>query len=160
MQSITPCLWFDTDGQAAAEFYTSVFPNSRIVDVAHYNEAGPREPGSVMVVEFELDGQRFTALNGGPDFTFNEAVSLQIACETQADVDHYWSKLTEGGEEGPCGWLKDRFGVSWQIVPTAIPHLVADDDPERAKRVMTALFGMKKPIIAELERAAAQAVGV
>src|SRR5262245_27427292 len=160
MQSITPCLWFDTEGQAAAEFYTSVFPSSKILDVGYYNDAGPREAGSVMIVEFELDGQRFTALNGGPEFKFNEAVSLQIACETQDDVDHFWSKLTEGGEEGPCGWLKDRFGFSWQVVPTAIPRLLGNDDPERSKRVMTALFGMKKPIIAELERAAAEPVGV
>jgi predicted 3-demethylubiquinone-9 3-methyltransferase (glyoxalase superfamily) len=160
MQSITPCLWFDTEGEAAAAFYTSVFPNSKIVDVGHYNEAGPREPGSVMIVEFELDGQRFTALNGGPDFTFNEAVSLQIACETQEDVDYYWSKLTEGGEEGPCGWLKDRYGVSWQVVPTQVIKLLGSDDPERAKRATTAIFGMKKIDIAEVERAAAEPAAV
>jgi predicted 3-demethylubiquinone-9 3-methyltransferase (glyoxalase superfamily) len=159
MQKLTPCLWFDTEGEEAAQLYTSVFPNSKIVDKGYYSEAGPRPAGSVMIVEFELDGQRFTALNGGPEFTFNEAVSFQIACETQDDVDHYWSKLTEGGgEEGPCGWLKDRFGVSWQVVPTAIPRLLGSDDPERSKRVMTALFAMKKPIIAELERAAAEPV--
>ena len=121
MQTITPCLWFDTEGEEAAEFYTSVFPNSKILDVAHYTEVGPRPAGTVMIVEFELDGQRFTALNGGPEFKFNEAVSFQIACETQEDVDHYWSKLTaDGGEEGPCGWLKDRFGVSWQVVPNVV----------------------------------------
>jgi len=159
MPRITPCLWFDTRGEEAAQFYTSVFPNSKIVDIAHYNEAGPREAGSVMIVEFELDRQRFTALNGGPDFKPNEAVSFQIACETQEDVDYYWGKLTEGGEEGACGWLKDRFGVSWQVVPNAIPRLLGSDDPERSKRVMQALFQMKKPIIAELERAA-EPVGV
>src|SRR3954452_3498968 len=156
MKTITPCLWFDGNAEEAAEHYISIFPNSRIVDVGHYTDAGPREAGSVMIVEFELDGQRFSGLNGGPQFTFGEAISFQIPCETQADVDHYWSRLTEGGEEGPCGWLKDRFGVSWQVVPTAIPRLLASDDPERAKRVMTALFAMKKPDIAELERAGAQ----
>ena len=160
MQTITPCLWFDTDGEEAAKHYTSIFPNSKIVDVGYYSDAGPRPAGSVMIVEFELDGQRFTALNGGPEYTFSEAVSFQIACETQHDVDYYWGKLTDGGDEGPCGWLKDRFGVSWQVVPTAIPLLLGSDDPERAKRVMTALFAMKKPIIAELERAAAEPVGV
>jgi predicted 3-demethylubiquinone-9 3-methyltransferase (glyoxalase superfamily) len=160
MQTITPCLWFDTEGEDAAQLYTSIFPNSKIVDVGYYSEAGPRPAGSVMIVEFELDGQRFTALNGGPEFTFSEAVSFQIACETQEDVDYFWSKLTEGGEEGPCGWLKDRFGVSWQVVPNAISRLLGGGDPERAKRVMTALFQTKKPDIAALERAAAEAVGV
>ena len=159
MQTITPCLWFDTDAEAAAELYTSVFPNSSVVDVGYYSDAGPRPAGSVMIVEFELDGQRFTGLNGGPEFTFSEAVSFQIACETQEDVDYYWGKLGEGGEEGPCGWLKDRFGVSWQVVPTAIPRLLGSDDPERSKRVMQALFQMRKPVIAELERAAAETVG-
>jgi predicted 3-demethylubiquinone-9 3-methyltransferase (glyoxalase superfamily) len=158
MQTITPCLWFDTEGEDAAKLYTSVFPNSKIVDVGYYSEAGPRPAGSVMLVEFELDGQRFTALNGGPDFKFNEAVSFQIACETQEDVDYYWEKLADGGEEGPCGWLKDRFGLSWQVVPTAIPRLLGGDDPERATRVMNALFQMKKPDIATLERAAAETV--
>ncbi len=157
MTRITPCLWFDTEGEEAAEFYTSVFPNSRIVDVGHYTEAGPRPAGAVMIVEFELDGQRFTALNGGPQFTFDEAISFQVSCKTQDEVDAYWSKLSEGGEEGPCGWLKDRFGVSWQIVPTAIPRLLASDDPARANRVMEAILGMKKIEIAELERVAAGA---
>jgi len=160
MQTITPCLWFDSEGEDAAKLYTSIFPNSKIVDIGYYNEAGPRPAGSVMIVEFELDGQRFTALNGGPDFKFNEAVSFQIACETQEDVDYFWEKLTDGGEEGPCGWLKDRFGLSWQVVPTAIPQLLGSDDPDRAKRVMSALFQMKKPDIAELERAAAETVSV
>jgi len=160
MQPITPCLWFDTEGEDAAKLYTSVFPNSKINDVGYYSEAGPREAGSVMIVDFELDGQRFTALNGGPQFKFNEAVSFQIACETQEDVDYYWAELTAGGEEGPCGWLKDRFGVSWQVVPTAITRLLGNDDPERSKRVMTALFAMKKPIIAELEHVAAEPAAV
>jgi len=161
MQRITPCLWFDTQGEEAARHYTSIFPNSKIVNVAHYNDAGPGKPGAVMIVEFELDGVRFTALNGGPQFKFNEAVSLQIACETQEDVDYYWDKLTaDGGEEGPCGWLKDRYGVSWQVVPTAVPRLLGSDDPERAERVTAAIMGMKKIDIAELERAAAEPVGV
>jgi predicted 3-demethylubiquinone-9 3-methyltransferase (glyoxalase superfamily) len=161
MQRITPCLWFDTEGEEAAKHYTSIFPNSKIVNVAHYTDAGPGEPGRVMIVEFELDGVRFTALNGGPNFKFNEAVSLQIACETQEDVDYYWDRLTaDGGEEGPCGWLKDRYGVSWQVVPTAVPRLLGSDDPERAKRVTAAIMGMKKIDISELERAAAEPVGV
>jgi predicted 3-demethylubiquinone-9 3-methyltransferase (glyoxalase superfamily) len=157
MQKITPCLWFDTEGEEAAKFYTSVFPNSRIVDVTHYGSAGPRPEGTVMTVSFELDGQRFTALNGGPEFTFTEAISFEVSCETQEEVDAFWSKLSEGGEEGPCGWLKDRFGVSWQIVPTALPRLLADSDREKAQRVMQAMLSMKKIEIEPLERAAAQA---
>jgi len=157
MNKITPCLWFDTEGEEAAEFYTSVFPNSRILDVARYGEAGPRTAGTVMTVSFELDGKQFVALNGGPDFTFNEAISFQVSCEGQEEVDAYWSKLSDGGEEGPCGWLKDRFGVSWQIVPTALPRLLADPDRERAQRAMAAMLKMKKIEIAELERAAAAA---
>jgi predicted 3-demethylubiquinone-9 3-methyltransferase (glyoxalase superfamily) len=154
MEGITPCLWFDTEGEEAARFYTSVFPNSRIVDVAHYGSAGPREEGMVMTVEFELEGQRFIALNGGPDFTFNEAISFQVECETQEEVDRYWTALSHGGEEGPCGWLKDRFGVSWQIIPTALPRLLADPDREKSQRVMQAMLAMKKIEVAELERAA------
>jgi predicted 3-demethylubiquinone-9 3-methyltransferase (glyoxalase superfamily) len=157
MRTITPCLWFDTEGEAAASFYTSVFPNSRIVDVARYGSAGPRAEGTVMTVTFELDGQRFVALNGGPDFTFNEAISFQVDCADQDEVDAYWSKLSEGGEEGPCGWLKDRFGVSWQIVPRALPELLADSDRERAQRVMAAMLSMGKIEIDALERAAAAA---
>jgi predicted 3-demethylubiquinone-9 3-methyltransferase (glyoxalase superfamily) len=160
MQKITPCLWFDTEGEEAAAFYTSVFPNSRIVSVGYYNEAGPRPAGTVMIVEFELDGQKFTALNGGPDFTFDEAVSFQVSCETQDEVDMYWSKLSEGGEESVCGWLKDKFGLSWQIVPTAVPRLLGDSDPEKSQRVMQAILGMRKPVIAELEEAAAEPVRV
>jgi predicted 3-demethylubiquinone-9 3-methyltransferase (glyoxalase superfamily) len=155
MQKITPCLWFDTDGEEAATFYTSVFPNSRIVEVTRYGSAGPRAEGMVMTVTFELDGQMFTALNGGPDFTFDEAISFEVSCESQEEVDSYWKTLSEGGEEGPCGWLKDRFGVSWQIIPTALPRLLADPDQEKAQRVMAAMLQMKKIEIDELERAAA-----
>ena len=157
MQKITPCLWFDTQGEEAARFYTSVFPNSRIVEVTRYGSAGPRREGLVMTVTFELDGQTFTALNGGPDFTFDEAISFEVSCESQEEVDSYWSTLSEGGEEGPCGWLKDRFGVSWQIIPTALPRLLADPDQEKAQRVMAAMLKMRKIEIDELERAAAQA---
>jgi len=155
MQKITPCLWFDTEAEEAAKFYTSVFPSSRIGDVARYGSAGPRPEGTVMTVSFELNGQTFTALNGGPDFTFNEAISLEVSCETQEEVDAFWSKLSEGGEEGPCGWLKDRFGLSWQIIPTALPRLLGDPDPERSQRVMAAMLEMKKIEIEELELAAA-----
>ena len=154
MSKISPCLWFDTQGQEAAEFYTSVFPNSRILDVQHYGEAGPREAGTVMMVSFELDGRRFLALNGGPQFTFDEAISFEIDCESQAEVDEYWSRLGEGGEEGPCGWVKDRFGVSWQVVPRRLTELLADPDPETAQRVMAAMLTMKKIEVAELEQAA------
>jgi predicted 3-demethylubiquinone-9 3-methyltransferase (glyoxalase superfamily) len=157
MPKITPCLWFDTEGEDAANFYTSVFPNSRIVDIARYGSAGPRTEGMVMVVSFELDGQKFLALNGGPEFTFNEAVSFEVSCETQEDVDAYWSKLSDGGEQGPCGWLKDRYGVSWQIVPTRLNELIADPDREKSQRVMRAMLTMKKIEIDELERAAAGA---
>jgi len=155
MNQLTPCLWFDTEGEDAANFYTSVFPNSKILNIARYGSAGPRPEGTVMTVSFELNGQEFLALNGGPDFTFNEAVSFQVSCEGQDEVDAYWSKLSEGGEEGPCGWLKDRFGLSWQIVPTALPRLLGDPDPEKAQRVMAAMLQMKKIEIAELEEAAA-----
>ena len=157
MQKITPCLWFDTQGEDAARFYTSVFPNSRIVEVTRYGSAGPRREGLVMTVTFELDGQTFTALNGGPDFTFDEAISFEVSCESQEEVDSYWKTLSEGGEEGPCGWLKDRFGVSWQIIPTVLPRLLADPDQEKAQRVMAAMLKMRKIEIDELERAAAQA---
>ncbi len=157
MQRITPNLWFDTEGEQAAEFYTSVFPNSRIVEVARYGSAGPRPEGTVMTVSFELDGQSFVTLDGGPEFTFSEAISLEVSCESQDEVDEYWRKLSEGGKEGPCGWLKDRFGVSWQIVPTALPKLLADPDREKSQRVMQAMLKMGKIEIDELERAAAQA---
>ena len=151
---ITPCLWFDTQGDEAATFYTSIFPNSKIVDISRYGDAGPRPAGTVMTVLFELDGQRFLALNGGPQFTFSEAVSFQVDCATQEEVDRYWDSLSEGGEEGPCGWLKDRFGLSWQIVPSALPRLLSDPDREKSQRVMAAMLGMKKIKIDELERAA------
>ena len=154
MKNIVPCLWFDTEGEAAAELYTSVFPNSKILDIAHYGEAGPRPAGTVMTVSFELNGQEFLALNGGPEFTFSEAVSFQVMCEDQDEVDLFWSKLGEGGEHGPCGWLKDRFGLSWQIVPTRLGELLGDPDPARAQRAMTAMLGMRKLDIAELEQAA------
>ena len=157
MQKITPCLWFDTQGEDAARFYTSVFPNSRITEVTRYGSAGPRPEGTVMTVDFELDGQEFMALNGGPDFTFSEALSFQVFCETQDEVDGYWSKLSDGGQEGPCGWLKDRFGLSWQIVPKVLPELLADPDAAKAQRVMQAMLGMRKIQIDELEQAAAAA---
>ena len=155
MENLTPCLWFDTQGEEAARFYTSVFPNSKILDVSHYGDAGPREAGTVMTVEFELDGLRFVALNGGPEFTFSEAISFQVSCQDQEEVDSFWSKLSDGGEHGPCGWLKDRYGLSWQVVPRALPRLLADPDAEKAQRVMGAMMQMRKIEIDELERAAA-----
>jgi predicted 3-demethylubiquinone-9 3-methyltransferase (glyoxalase superfamily) len=157
MKGITPCLWFDTEGEEAANFYTSVFPNSRIVEVARYGSAGPRPEGTVMTVSFELDGREFVALNGGPEFTFNESISFQVNCETQEEVDTYWSTLSEGGEEGPCGWLKDKYGMSWQIVPIVLPELLRDPDREKSQRVMRAMLSMKKIEIDALERAAAAA---
>jgi predicted 3-demethylubiquinone-9 3-methyltransferase (glyoxalase superfamily) len=153
-QKIIPNLWFDTEAEEAANFYVSVFKNSRIVFIAHYTEAGPREAGTVMTVEFELDGERFVGINGGPEFTFSEAVSFQVTCEDQAEIDYYWERLTEGGEEGPCGWLKDKFGLSWQIVPGGMDEMFADPDPKRAQRAMQAMFGMKKINVAALEAAA------
>ena len=158
MQKITPCLWFDTEGEDAAQLYTSIFPNSKITEVARYGSAGPRPEGTVMTVSFELDGQEFLALNGGPQFTFSEALSFQVFCKTQDEVDAYWSKLSEGGEEGPCGWLKDRFGLSWQIVPTVLPELLADPDAAKSQRVMQAMLGMKKIEIEGLEQAAKAAL--
>ena len=157
MQTVTPFLWFDTEGEDAANFYVSVFPNSRIVNVARYGSAGPRPEGMVMTVAFELDGQPFVALNGGRDFTFSEAVSFQVSCETQEQVDRYWSTLSEGGEEGPCGWLKDKYGLSWQVVPSALTRLLEDADREKSQRVMAAMLKMGKIEIAELEWAAAAA---
>jgi predicted 3-demethylubiquinone-9 3-methyltransferase (glyoxalase superfamily) len=154
MQKITPCLWFDTEGEEAATFYTSVFPNSKVVHVAHFGSAGPRPEGTVMAVSFELDGQKFVALNGGPQFTFDEAISFQVDCRSQEEVDALWAALTEGGEEGPCGWLKDKFGVSWQIVPARLTELLSDPDAARSQRVMAAMLTMKKIEIAELEQAA------
>lgn len=156
LQRITPCLWFDDQAEAAAAFYTAIFPHSRIVNVTRDGEAGQeihgRPPGSVMVVAFELDGQQFTALNGGPAFTFNEAISLQVRCRDQAEVDHYWKRLSAGGDPQAqqCGWLKDRYGVSWQIVPDILLELLNSDDRGRADRVMRAMLGMKKIDIAAL----------
>lgn len=153
-QRIVPNLWFDTRAEEAAAFYVSVFGNSRIVGTTHYTEAGPREAGMVMTVEFELDGQRFVAINGGPEFTFDEAVSFQIDCETQEEVDFYWERLCEGGRESQCGWLEDRFGLSWQVVPRGMDELFADPDPERARRAMEAMLAMGKIDLAALRRAA------
>jgi len=158
MHDITPCLWFDTEAQDAAEFYMSVFPDSRITSTTHYGEAGPREAGMVLTVAFELDGRPFLGLNGGPNYTFSEAISFQVMCDDQEQVDHFWDALSEGGEEGPCGWLKDRFGVSWQIVPRALPQLLSSPDAETSQRVMSCMMGMRKLVIAELEEAASAAV--
>ncbi len=153
-QRISPNLWFDTEAEEAAAFYISVFENSRVVNVTHYPEDAPREAGMVMTVEFELDGQRFVGINGGPDFSFSEAVSLEIGCEDQDEVDYYWEKLSEGGQEGPCGWLKDRFGLSWQVVPSGMDDMFADPDPARAQRAMQAMLKMGKLDIAALRSAA------
>jgi predicted 3-demethylubiquinone-9 3-methyltransferase (glyoxalase superfamily) len=154
IQRITPNLWFDTEAEEAAEFYVSVFENSRVVNMTHYNEAGPREAGTVMTVEFELDGQHFVGINGGDQFKFSEAVSFQINCEDQDEVDYYWERLSDGGEEGPCGWLKDRYGLSWQVVPAGMDELFADSDPQRAQRAMEAMFKMRKLDVAALRAAA------
>ena len=154
MPKITPNLWFDTNGKEAAEFYVSIFPNSAIKNVSYYTEVGPGEPGSVLTVDFVLDGNEFTAINGGPEFTFDEAVSMLIHCKDQDEVDYYWDKLLEGGQESVCGWLKDKYGFSWQVVPDELERLVTDPDPERANRAMTAMLGMKKLDIAQLRAAA------
>ena len=157
MPKVTPFLWFDTESEPAAELYTSVFPNSRILEVTRYGSAGPREEGLAMTVSFELEGQRAVALNGGSDFKLNEAFSLSIDCDDQSEVDYYWEKLGEGGEHGPCGWLKDRFGLSWQVVPKRLPELLSDPDREKAQRVMAAMLKMGKIEVAELEQAAVSA---
>jgi predicted 3-demethylubiquinone-9 3-methyltransferase (glyoxalase superfamily) len=154
MPTITPNLWFDTEGEQAAEFYVSIFPNSKITNVSYYGEGGQREVGTVMTVEFVLDGRTFTALNGGPDFHFSEAISFLVPCDDQDEVDYYWAKLSEGGEEGPCGWLKDRYGLSWQIVPSGLVELLTDSDPARAERAVKAMFGMKKLDLAAMRAAA------
>lgn len=159
IQKITPCLWFDDQAEEAVKFYTVIFRNSKIVNIARYGEAGReihRKPaGSVMTVAFELDGQPFTALNGGPVFKFNEAISFQINCETQEEVDYYWEKLSEGGDEKAqqCGWLKDKYGVSWQVVPKVLSEMLSNPDSEKSQRAMKAMLQMKKIDIAELERA-------
>ena len=153
-QKIVPNLWFDSEAEEAARFYVDVFENARIVNVTHYTEAGPREAGMVMTVEFELDGQRFLGINGGPQFQFDEAVSFAIECETQDEVDYYWEKLSDGGKESQCGWLSDRYGLSWQVVPTGMEELFADPDKSRAERAMKAMLGMRKLDLAALRRAA------
>ena len=153
MQKIVPNLWFDTEAEEAASFYTSVFANSKITNISHYGDAGPRPAGTVLTVDFELDGQLFTALNGGPEFKFTEAVSFLVNCESQQEVDDLWTKLSDGGQEGPCGWLKDRYGLSWQIIPTRLGELLQDKDAEKANRVMKAMLQMKKIDIQGLEAA-------
>jgi predicted 3-demethylubiquinone-9 3-methyltransferase (glyoxalase superfamily) len=153
-QKIVPNLWFDTEAEEAAEFYVSVFKDSKILAVTHYPESGPRETGMVMTVEFELEGQRFVGINGGPEFKFDEAVSFAIECETQEEIDYFWDRLTDGGRESQCGWLEDRFGVSWQVVPTGIEEVFSDADPERAERAMKALLTMGKIDLAALRSAA------
>jgi predicted 3-demethylubiquinone-9 3-methyltransferase (glyoxalase superfamily) len=154
MPTLTTCLWFDTEGEEAATFYVSIFENSRITEVTHYGDAGPRPAGTVLTVAFEIDGQPFLALNGGPEHQFTEAISFQVPCSTQRDVDHFWEVLGAGGEPGPCGWLKDRFGVSWQIVPDELPKLIGDPDPARAERAMKAMLAMSKIDIEAIRRAA------
>jgi predicted 3-demethylubiquinone-9 3-methyltransferase (glyoxalase superfamily) len=152
--SLTTCLWFDTEGEAAANFYTSIFKDSRIGRVSRYTEAGPGPAGSAMVVEFELNGQKFTALNGGPaNAHFTEAISFQVPCADQAEVDYYWERLSDGGQEDACGWVKDRYGLSWQVVPTALTEMISDPDPAKVRRAMEAMFTMKKLDIATLQKA-------
>ena len=153
MQKITPNLWFDTQAEEAAHFYTSIFKNSRILNISYFGEAGPRPAGMVLTVSFELEGQEFTALNGGPEFKFTEAISLLVNCKDQDEVDDLWTKLSADGEEGPCGWLKDKFGLSWQIIPIALQEMLQDEDSERANRVMEAMLKMSKIEIKGLERA-------
>jgi predicted 3-demethylubiquinone-9 3-methyltransferase (glyoxalase superfamily) len=157
MPRITPNLWFDTESEEAAEFYVSIFPNSAITAVTHYTEGSPRPAGTVLTVDFTLDGQEHTAINGGPQFHFDEAISLLITCADQGEIDYYWSKLTNGGEDGPCGWLKDRYGLSWQVVPDGWGELMRDPDRGRARRAMAAVLGMKKIDVAAVYAAADQA---
>jgi predicted 3-demethylubiquinone-9 3-methyltransferase (glyoxalase superfamily) len=154
MQKIVTFLWFDNQAEEAAEFYTSIFANSKITDVQRYGEGGPGPAGTTMAVTFELEGQQFIALNGGPHFRFTEAISLFVNCTSQEEVDRLWARLTEGGEESQCGWLKDRYGLSWQIIPTALGELLGDPDPGRSQRAMQAMLSMKKIEIAQLEKAA------
>ncbi len=152
-QKITPFLWFDNQAEEAANFYVSIFKNSRITGIDRYGAAGPLPKGTVMTVSFDLEGQGLIALNGGPEYKFTEAISFFVNCETQAEVDELWAKLSAGGEEGPCGWLKDKYGLSWQIVPTILPELLSDPDPEKSQRVMRAMLQMKKLDISTLKRA-------
>jgi predicted 3-demethylubiquinone-9 3-methyltransferase (glyoxalase superfamily) len=153
MQQITPFLWFDTQAEEAANYYVSIFPNSRILKIARYGEAGPGPRNTVMTVSFEINGQQFTALNGGPQFRFSEAISFVVNCETQAEIDALWGRLSAGGKEDRCGWLKDRYGLSWQLVPTVLPELLGDKDSARAQRAMQAMLQMRKLDIAALRRA-------
>lgn len=154
MQKITPFLWFDSEAEEAAQFYTTVFPDAKIVDVSRYSDAGPGAADEVLNISFELFGLTYVALNGGPAFSFNEAISFQVDCADQDEVDYFWDALSEGGEPGQCAWLKDRYGVSWQIVPRALPALIGDPDPARFQRAIQAMLGMTKIDIAALERAA------
>jgi len=156
MQKITPFLWFDNQAEEAAKFYTSIFKNSKIVSVSRYGEAGPGPKGTVMIATFQLEGQEFVALNGGPHFKFTEAISFVINCKTQEEVDHSWKKLSEGGEQSRCGWLKDKYGVSWQVVPTVLGELLRDKDAEKSKRVMQAMLKMDKLDIKKLQQAYAK----
>jgi len=156
MQKITPFLWFEDQAEEAMNFYTSIFRNSKILSVARYGAAGPGPAGSVMTATFEIEGQEFTALNGGPQYKFTEAISFVVNCKTQKEVDELWEKLSAGGEEGPCGWLKDRFGVSWQIIPTALGEMLSDPNPSKAQRVMEAMLKMKKIELPVLQQAYAQ----
>src|SRR2546430_1489493 len=155
-KKITPCLWFDTQAEEAAKFYASVFKNSKIGKISRYGKEGfeghGKKAGTVMTVEFELEGQKFLALNGGPHFKFNEAVSFQVHCETQQEIDHFWSELAKDGEEGPCGWLKDKFGLSWQVIPKALPEMLRDANSETAQRVMRSMLQMRKIDLAALRR--------
>ena len=155
-QKITPFLWFDNKAEEAANFYVSIFKNSKIVNIARYGEAGPGPKGTVMVIEFQLEGQEFAALNGGPPFKFTEAISFVVNCETQEEVDEYWKKLSAGGEESRCGWLKDKFGLSWQVVPRVLNEMLQDKDPEKSQRVMKAMLQMDKIDIAALQKAYAK----
>ena len=158
-QKITPCFWFDTQAEEAAKFYASVFKNSKVGKISRYGKEGfevhGKKAGTVMTVEFELEGQKFLALNGGPHFKFNEAVSFQVPCETQEEIDYFWSELAKDGEEGPCGWLKDRYGLSWQVIPKALPEMLMDGNSETAQRVMRSMLQMRKIDIAALRRAQA-----
>jgi predicted 3-demethylubiquinone-9 3-methyltransferase (glyoxalase superfamily) len=153
MHKITPFLWFDGKAEEAAKFYVSIFKNSRIIGITRYGEAGPGPKGSAMTVQFELDGQEFIGLNGGPQYKFTEAVSFSVDCKTQEQVDEFWEKLSEGGEQGQCGWLKDKYGLSWQINPTVLSQMLGDPDPEKSKRVMEAMLRMKKIDIKRLKQA-------
>jgi predicted 3-demethylubiquinone-9 3-methyltransferase (glyoxalase superfamily) len=152
VQKIMPCLWFDDNAEEAAKFYVSIFENSKILRISHYGEAGPGVPGTVMAVTFQLEGLQFVALNGGPQFTFSPAISLSVDCATQQQVDELWEKLSAGGEEVQCGWLKDKFGVSWQVVPSVLSEMLLDADPKKSQRVMEAMFQMVKLDIETLQR--------